>query len=106
MSKKEILRGIRELIRNPAHWTRGALARNAQGQDVPVASPDVQALCLTGAIYRFDVLHPNADTMRAVWGSLLEVIHHRYKCPVPEFNDTHSHTEVLAVLDEVISAQE
>ena len=106
MSKKEILQGIRELIRDPAHWTRGVIARDAAGREVLMTSPQAVAFCLSGALHRFEATHPGTDVMGAVWQPLMEMIHHRYKCPMPEFNDTHSHAEVLAVLDEAISAQE
>jgi hypothetical protein len=47
----DILREARALIEDPEDWTRGAYARDAEGQDVEsLAAPYVDCRCAVGAL--------------------------------------------------------
>lgn len=50
MTALEILDCTIELLRDPAHWTKGSFARNAEGTNVGVRAPEAVSWCMLGAI--------------------------------------------------------
>ncbi len=104
----EVLKQARQLISEPGHWTKGALARDKNHKQVPPLSPDACSWCSIGAVVKvvgseelavghliplnvaITALHPNLPTTS-----------------VGDFNDGNfnrfrNHSEVLAVFDEAI----
>lgn len=48
-----ILRGARTMLADPAAWTKGTSARDAQGLDVSdVLSPEAACFCAVGAVFK------------------------------------------------------
>lgn len=96
-----ILQMARALIADPAHWTQGPSARDAQGKPVHWSAWNAVAWCLTGAICKVGLEAYPSPTMAALNAVLVE----RGEEPSPaKFNDSHSHAEVLALVDEAIRA--
>lgn len=99
--ERNVLKSARAKIAEPEHWCRGACARSATGRPVyctPLrTSPRATAFCLEGAII-------TAARETGEYGYLQFVGELRKFCgdEVADFNDSHSHAEVLAVLDAAI----
>lgn len=102
MSPVEILRGARGKISEPRHWAQGDFARDIEGNPVSFASSDAVCWCARGAIYATDEFDS--------WGAiqlLRRAIEEQTGDPaVARFNDTHGHTDVLAVFDRAIELAE
>lgn len=93
----ETLQKARDLIADPAHWTQKASARSAEGNSVSVRSPKAESFCTLGAIDRV-VGHDSG---------FYDATHFIYQVigsadSIAQFNDSHTHAEVLDVLDVAI----
>ncbi len=96
-SVQQVLADAKALIASPDRWTAGCMARDAGGNSVHPESPVAVKFCLFGALYRGWQLHTTAaarKAMLAAAGSEDGLI---------IFNDTHTHAEVLALLDKGIA---
>jgi hypothetical protein len=95
------LRKARELLADPARWTRNALARAVTPEHNLSCSPrdpTATCWCLRGALHK---VAPDRD---AAWRAeyYLEVA---AAADIASFNDTATHAQVLAVLDEALHAR-
>lgn len=100
------LRRARERISDPSNWAKEAYALDSYGVSVPVQSPSACAWCAVGAVVAEPLPLPSCDIFMLVniaqgWGG--EVVAHQ---PLIEFNDSHTHAEVLAVFDSTIQQVE
>ena len=95
MITKQHLIEARSLIEKPESWTKGAFARDASGDKVTIASADATCFCLVGAIARVAILSPFRMTNFLGPSNALVV-------NLINFNDSHTHGEVLARLDQLI----
>lgn len=99
MSQVELLTRARAIIENPQNWTKGEMARDAGGRLVVSHSPDAVCFCAVGALRRaaYELCidrFPSFYTLQKWCGTE----------PVPLFNDTHTHADVLALYDRAIEA--
>lgn len=109
-----VLQGARDLLSDPANWTQGTTARDADGRDLvelleddyrfvdsaetaAACHPDAVCWCLGGALDRAAGETIRYDDPRFV--VLWELVDHK----VGPWNDTHEHADVLAALDEAIA---
>ena len=102
MTASEVLRNARALIEKPENWTQGAYARDVKkdGLTSPL-SDQACAWCMMGAMQRCS---PNDYFARQHGYELLRKLGGvEY---VGEFNDTHTHAEVLSLFDRAIAAAE
>lgn len=106
MTVKEVLIAARAKIADPANWTQGSFAKDIDGCQVWPWDEDATCLCAMGAIavsvggydqHSIDSVFatPYFDALSEVMGA----------GDVVQFNDTHTHAEVLAKFDEAIAAQ-
>lgn len=98
-STVEVLRAARALIDTPEKWTQGCYAKDAKGNGLPPEDEDAVCFCASGALRHVDVdvdvCWPAFDALGlAVGGNIIE------------FNDSHSHADVLAAFDRAIAAEE
>jgi hypothetical protein len=93
MDAHEILIAARKLIEKPENWTQETSARDAAGRETLPTSPRAVCWCASGAILRAG---------RADAGNALFAL--RSVGNIAHFNDTHTHPEVLALLDKAIEA--
>lgn len=98
----EILTGVRELLADPAHWTKGVLARNADDFEVEPRDPRAACWCLAGAVTKVAgdyIVIPILDDVAMKHGAV-----ESDNCPFVELNDADetTHEEILKVLDEAI----
>ena len=106
---KALLQSARDLIADPARWTRGAMARNRLGQSCSPHESEAVCYCSQGAIslkiYSTRFMRLNPVELIALKGNALIALdlaasHLAGKyMTIASFNDTHTHAEVLAVFD-------
>lgn len=101
MTPLETLKAARQLISDPAKWTQGELARDADGKQVPPLDDNATCWCSIGALRKAAGF---GDIYKGPFGALY------FKVPtkgsVSDFNDTHTHAEVLALFDAAIAELE
>lgn len=107
MTVKEVLVQARQKIDAPEKWTQGAFGRNADGDYLGLCDPSACRWCVAGAVCEVAESSPLEDAAIAVLAELVP------KPPptamdgsVAHFNDTHTHAEVLALLDRAIASLE
>lgn len=106
MSTLEALKAARALIATESTWVQFSSAEDDAGEEVPPSSPFAVCFCSAGAIDRAtkpgwvkeSVLKALDDTVRKLQYNHCE--------DISQYNDTHSHTEVLAVWDATIERLE
>jgi hypothetical protein len=92
-----VLRAAKSLIATPETWCRGASARNGRGNRVAVESPNAVQFCATGAVIK--IVRGDAAEFFGPFHVL------EWSAPnwsITEFNDFHSHSEVMAAFDRAI----
>jgi len=103
----QVLREARELISDPERWAQGAWAKNAPGHSVQTRAPEAVSWCAAGAIYR---CAGNSDLSIDTRELLYDVIGSNISPDsghvIAEFNDTHTHAEVLEMFDRAIALAE
>lgn len=98
----ETLKTARDLIADPAHWTQRTSARDAAATPVPVASPDAKSFCTLGAVDRAARL--DSHDFYAATDFFYQVIGSAES--IAQFNDGHTHEEVIALFDAAIEKAE
>lgn len=102
MTIKTDLQQMRDLLADPQRWTQRYCGRDANGEAVTVPADEAVCFCLMGAIFQTQ----GTDSSQHI----CEIEDHLNDSPLLEgvsyvrFNDTHTHAEVLALLDERIAA--
>lgn len=94
---REILVDARKAIEDPEHWTQGACARDAQGNEVDETSRFAASWCAVGATYK--ALRAARQDMAT---QLIDALSRACNASISEYNDTHTHEEVLAMFDKAI----
>ena len=100
----EILKTARALISDPANWIQNSFATNKQGVTCPSHSREATCWCATGAIFKAE---NGKDIGGIAEGALMETLGTRhYDRHVPQYNDSHTHAEVLQLFDVTIERLE
>ena len=110
MSKEaaEVLRKARELISDPKRWTQGEYAKDANGLKVGPNSARAVCFCSLGAIAKVK----KASAGKAVKSKPAHILYLKMRLADPfspyiwDFNDKHTHAEVLEAFDKAIAAAE
>lgn len=95
----DTLRAARDLIARPEHWTQEAAARTDTGAEVPAKDPYATKWCLWGAC---QYTAPYGPALRDALTLLEITVPEVHRVGVTKFNDTHTHKQVLRVLDRTI----
>jgi len=96
---KSDLQAVRDLLADPKRWTQEYCGRTAEGTPITVPSPKAVCFCIMGAIFQTkgtEYANELEDHLNA--SPLLDGVSYVH------FNDTHTHAEVLALLDERLNA--
>ena len=105
--QKQVLINARALIADPAHWTRGTIARTANGRKVEWHDQSATKWCAMGAMYRaaYDLVGDRKQAVR-IGNDLANSIRPRrwLRGGLPLINDVRGHTVVLAVFDKALQA--
>ena len=99
-----MMKEVLELLRDPKHWTRWELARNAKGETVDALHEDASQWCLAGALHKCGVVgETNKDE-----AEFREFVESKPRGglnmghSITLFNDTHTHPEVIALIEEYL----
>lgn len=94
MTVVDILKATREKISDPRHWTQGFFALDRKGFPTPALSEDAVSWCLEGAL-----LNACTENYSKAWNVIVEIAG-----DIPtRFNDSHTHADVIALLDKAIA---
>lgn len=94
MTVHETLKAMRELISDEKRWTQHFTARDDKGRKTASDSPEAVCWCLIGAANKITSYNWRYHDLVMALG--VE--------DVGDFNDTHTHAEILARLDDAIKA--
>lgn len=102
-SPVQILKEIRDVIKDPEHWTQGAWAEDKWGGTVSVQQGEASKFCLIGACNRVEWNHAGEEGMATnaliARNALRETLEHG---TLIVYNDTHGHQDVLDLIDKTI----
>lgn len=99
MTTADTLRAARALIEKPERWAQGAVALKANGEACPATSNSACQWCASGAV---EMVAQDYKESNAALRLLYEVI----GSPIGEFNDDHTHAEVIAAFDRAVELAE
>ena len=110
MSKAlELVKGVRELLAEPRAWTRGACARDPQGNIVGGLDPNAVCWCLSGALERVRS-HKNWQYSSQVEArtAAINAMRGVMRTDIITFNDrvASGHEGILTMLDKVVEELE
>ena len=109
MKPSEVLRAARAKIKKAENWTKGAYARDAAGKFVYAVETEAHSFCSLGAC-RTVVFDKHGDGDELVYEGAKRALKRELlrdgEQEIADFNDTHSHAEVLALFDRAIAAAE
>lgn len=98
----EVLQRVRERLSDPRRWTRGADARDADGDTVGVRNAAAVCWCLKGALAaEWDAFEFTKD-YELLGAAMMEKSRSPHPVAITTFNDTHTHAEVLALIDRAL----
>ena len=99
-SVRDVLIAARKLIEKPENWTQRAWARDADGTVINSKNGDAVCWCSEGAIRKFS---SDYFTRRSAEMALVKAFDGMaYETPA-KFNDSLSHSAVLAAFDKAIA---
>jgi hypothetical protein len=101
MTPLKTLKAARQLISDPAKWTQGEVARDKSGKGLDHAlSGGAVCWCSLGAIRKVVENYDDFD-------EAYDILRDKGKIKqIANFNDTHTHAEVLALFDAAIAELE
>lgn len=114
----ELLKAAKRLIEKQSNWTQKAYARNDEDIPIDSDSPNAVCFCSLGALHKtlgkYDKTfnYKYQQLFDAAYGYLdkaIELVGAKDLAPtisVASYNDTYSHSEVMAVWDKAIELAE
>lgn len=99
----QVLSTARDLIATPDKWCQFHLGLTADGRDTTGATPDTVKRCAVGALNAAaKILKCNRAT---AWHALTRVLLKNRSRGIAEFNNTHTHGEVIALFSAAIASE-
>src|SRR6478736_7659609 len=103
----QILKGTRELLSDPDHWTVRADARLADGEPASPDHPDAVCWCLYGALRKASASGPGWGEFTDAYSVVTDAAQELGFSSLEGFNDSQDSVEaVQSLLDGVIYEQE
>jgi hypothetical protein len=103
MTELEVLKGARELLSDRKRWTKHAYARDLQSTPTNAKNPTACKWCLAGAFSKISVYEDYIKACDIITRAISSETKGIYVFKgLTIFNDTHTHREVLAILDKAI----
>lgn len=99
----DLLERAHALIKDPAHWTQFAPARDHKGNPCGPNNPDAVCFCSVGAIQSVSCGITQSTLIHAVRGQIERTNPTRYA--LSAFNDTGTHAEVMQAWERAIEQQ-
>lgn len=97
MNTKQILIAARDVIKNPENWTTDVAARDSKGKEVDPKSEEAVCFCTFGALRKVTTHQHQVDRASALLWNFMTV-------GIAQYNDDHTHEEVLNKIDQAISS--
>lgn len=102
MKTSEVLQKARDLLTDREHWAQDWFAYDNSGLFVDPTDEGATCWCSIGAICKVEgITNHNASKALFRLNGVLKV-HFNWWSSVADYNDTHTHEEVLAVFDKAI----
>ena len=104
---KDIITDERQVILKPDNWVQNALATDKDGcAGVDVNDDDAFCFCSIGAMMRTLENKPlrNSVAFNEGYNLAINILNKVMNNCIPDFNDTHTHEEVIAKFDEAINS--
>lgn len=99
----EVLIKARKLIEDPAHWTQRSFARDSYGNKLGPLSESATCFCSIGALHNVQPeLWLTGETSIPAKDFLNDLCKDLHGIRVVNYNDSHTHKEVLALFDAAI----
>jgi hypothetical protein len=105
----DVLTGARELLNIPERWTQQFSARDGEGYPIDPTAPEAVCWCLLGALScQIEDLtgdRPRENTV--LWSDTRHTLYDYLDAEksISGFNDSHTHEEVVALLDKIIAQE-
>lgn len=96
----DILRAARQRIASPDQWCQGTYAQNASGDKVQSRDTRACRWCAKGALFAAGAQEHD------LYGPCLDILEPEMEDNIADFNDHHTHPEVLAAFDRAIAKLE
>lgn len=106
MKTSDLLKQAKTLISKPENWTTGFCARNSDGNGIPYTSDEAVCFCSLGAAGRIASMYNHAFGFDEAYSQMRDYLMVAVPYDVPDFNDTHSHIEVMELWDKAIALAE
>lgn len=103
MKTSEILIRARDLIADPARWTQKSSARDAQGSRVNAFANTATCWCSDGALVKATDWPTGYEAYGRSSRVLRETVAGMGLDSYVDFNDTHTHAEVMTLFDTAIA---
>lgn len=97
----QLLRDAAALIEDPKRWTQKAYARDHRGETVAIDNPAATSWCVIGAMTYVEQRTSNTHAFDLAADRLRDIV-----SDIPNFNDTHTHDEVLRAMREAAESLE
>lgn len=95
----ELLTRAQDVIRDPANWIQGEFAIDATGHIIAPEDEGASCFCSLGALMHAEpVLTDTRTEARRMLTHASRLLDHP-EIGIPEFNDNHTHAEVMAMWD-------
>lgn len=102
MKISDILIEAKKKIDTPKNWTTHYLARDNAGRVTSIDCKSAVCFCSIGAL---ELEFFEKDIPRSTWYQCIKALQVSMGSYVPDFNDTHTHQEVMEAWDQAISVQ-
>lgn len=96
------LKAAKALITKPENWTQKAFARTINNKLTDSCSADAVCYCAVGTIQKVSNDVYESLEYKLLSSAMVNKELTNNQCYVAEYNDTHTHEEVLAKFDEAI----
>ena len=103
MNTVEILKAAKQKIIDPSNWMQGYYARDINGSERVGNEPGAVCFCSIGAIEAVTGIFHHGKG----WNNKpVDLLQEAAGMQIANYNDSHTHEEVLAVFDKAIAAAE
>ncbi len=104
MKISTLLLAVKELIKDPNTWAQKWSALNKDGLNVSPLHPGACKFCLSGAVFKVCIGESGYGAYNIVLLAKLEDHLPSDMRHIPTYNDTHTHAEVMEVLENTIKS--
>lgn len=105
MNTVQILKDARALIADEKNWTQDSFARDSGGLPIDPTNDDAVCFCAIGALARAVGSNPDGE-LPAENFLVSEMLEWDARDSIPDFNDNHTHADILSLFDRAIARAE